>query len=159
MLNSFFFCVVPGAGVFILRLLHICAAVYPSVSQYQYAALWPEGHGVVCLQLYTARYHVSRTTIFKCSSSSHSFILIRIFLRVHTEKGHKCSKNMHKWMQLQCVMMILSVGVLVLFLAFFAFLHCWLNAFAEMLRFGDRMFYKVTDSTNRLKKGSHVHYI
>ncbi len=34
-----------------------------------------------------------------------------------------------------------------LFLAFFAFLHCWLNAFAEMLRFGDRMFYKVTNST------------
>ncbi|XP_077574025.1 sterol O-acyltransferase 1 [Stigmatopora nigra] len=32
-------------------------------------------------------------------------------------------------------------GVLVLFLGFFAFLHCWLNAFAEMLRFGDRMFY------------------
>uniref|UniRef100_A0A3Q2XBU4 O-acyltransferase n=1 Tax=Hippocampus comes TaxID=109280 RepID=A0A3Q2XBU4_HIPCM len=33
-------------------------------------------------------------------------------------------------------------GVLVLFLGFFAFLHCWLNAFAEMLQFGDRMFYK-----------------
>ncbi|XP_051928802.1 sterol O-acyltransferase 1 isoform X1 [Hippocampus zosterae] len=33
-------------------------------------------------------------------------------------------------------------GVLVLFLGFFAFLHCWLNAFAEMLHFGDRMFYK-----------------
>ncbi|XP_077391367.1 sterol O-acyltransferase 1 [Festucalex cinctus] len=33
-------------------------------------------------------------------------------------------------------------GVLFLFLGFFAFLHCWLNAFAEMLRFGDRMFYK-----------------
>ncbi|CAG5861120.1 unnamed protein product [Menidia menidia] len=33
-------------------------------------------------------------------------------------------------------------GVLILFLGFFAFLHCWLNAFAEMLRFGDRMFYK-----------------
>uniref|UniRef100_A0A2K5RB09 O-acyltransferase n=1 Tax=Cebus imitator TaxID=2715852 RepID=A0A2K5RB09_CEBIM len=32
--------------------------------------------------------------------------------------------------------------VLILFLTFFAFLHCWLNAFAEMLRFGDRMFYK-----------------
>uniref|UniRef100_A0A3Q4H6C9 O-acyltransferase n=1 Tax=Neolamprologus brichardi TaxID=32507 RepID=A0A3Q4H6C9_NEOBR len=32
--------------------------------------------------------------------------------------------------------------VLVLFLGFFAFLHCWLNAFAEMLRFADRMFYK-----------------
>lgn len=34
-------------------------------------------------------------------------------------------------------------GVLILFLGFFAFLHCWLNAFAEMLHFGDRMFYKV----------------
>lgn len=30
-----------------------------------------------------------------------------------------------------------------LLLIFFAFLHCWLNAFAEMLRFGDRMFYRV----------------
>ncbi|XP_061074807.1 sterol O-acyltransferase 2 [Conger conger] len=33
-------------------------------------------------------------------------------------------------------------GMLILLLFFFAFLHCWLNAFAEMLRFGDRMFYK-----------------
>uniref|UniRef100_A0A3B4WMT4 Sterol O-acyltransferase 1 n=1 Tax=Seriola lalandi dorsalis TaxID=1841481 RepID=A0A3B4WMT4_SERLL len=34
------------------------------------------------------------------------------------------------------------IFLLVLFLGFFAFLHCWLNAFAEMLRFADRMFYK-----------------
>ncbi|KAM4545580.1 sterol O-acyltransferase 1-like [Odontesthes bonariensis] len=33
-------------------------------------------------------------------------------------------------------------GVFFLFLGFFALLHCWLNAFAEMLRFADRMFYK-----------------
>ncbi|XP_038862287.1 sterol O-acyltransferase 2 isoform X1 [Salvelinus namaycush] len=33
-------------------------------------------------------------------------------------------------------------GMLLLLLAFFAFLHCWLNAFAEMLCFADRMFYK-----------------
>ncbi|KAG9276972.1 sterol O-acyltransferase 2-like [Astyanax mexicanus] len=33
-------------------------------------------------------------------------------------------------------------GMLMLLLGFFAFLHCWLNAFAEMLRFADRMFYK-----------------
>ncbi|KAM4700879.1 sterol O-acyltransferase 2 [Discoglossus pictus] len=33
-------------------------------------------------------------------------------------------------------------GILVLLLSFFALLHCWLNAFAEMLRFADRMFYK-----------------
>ncbi|XP_063057976.1 sterol O-acyltransferase 1 [Engraulis encrasicolus] len=41
-----------------------------------------------------------------------------------------------------CIFNSILPGVLVLFLAFFAFLHCWLNAFAEMLRFGDRMFYK-----------------
>ncbi|KAM9319888.1 sterol O-acyltransferase 2 [Gastrophryne carolinensis] len=33
-------------------------------------------------------------------------------------------------------------GTLVLLLSFFGLLHCWLNAFAEMLRFADRMFYK-----------------
>ncbi|MEE6495778.1 hypothetical protein FKM82_002146 [Ascaphus truei] len=41
-----------------------------------------------------------------------------------------------------CIFNSILPGVLVLFLAFFAFLHCWLNAFAEMLRFADRMFYK-----------------
>ncbi|XP_063421344.1 sterol O-acyltransferase 1-like isoform X1 [Mytilus trossulus] len=33
-------------------------------------------------------------------------------------------------------------GTLVLFIGFFAILHSWFNAFAEMLRFADRMFYK-----------------
>lgn len=33
-------------------------------------------------------------------------------------------------------------GTMVLVLAFFAILHSWLNAFAEMTRFADRMFYK-----------------
>lgn len=33
--------------------------------------------------------------------------------------------------------------MLILMLGFYAFLHCWLNAFAEMMRFADRMFYKV----------------
>ncbi|XP_029450919.1 sterol O-acyltransferase 2 [Rhinatrema bivittatum] len=33
-------------------------------------------------------------------------------------------------------------GTLVLLVSFFCFLHCWLNAFAEMLRFADRMFYQ-----------------
>ncbi|XP_053324689.1 sterol O-acyltransferase 1 [Spea bombifrons] len=41
-----------------------------------------------------------------------------------------------------CIFNCILPGVLILFLAFFAFLHCWLNAFAEMLRFADRMFYK-----------------
>jgi sterol O-acyltransferase len=33
-------------------------------------------------------------------------------------------------------------GTLVLFITFFAILHSWLNAFAEMLRFADRLLYK-----------------
>ncbi|XP_072504626.1 sterol O-acyltransferase 1 [Notamacropus eugenii] len=41
-----------------------------------------------------------------------------------------------------CIFNSILPGVLMLFLGFFAILHCWLNAFAEMLRFGDRMFYK-----------------
>uniref|UniRef100_A0A667IGK2 O-acyltransferase n=1 Tax=Lynx canadensis TaxID=61383 RepID=A0A667IGK2_LYNCA len=41
-----------------------------------------------------------------------------------------------------CVFNSILPGVLILFLMFFAFLHCWLNAFAEMLCFGDRMFYR-----------------
>ena len=34
-------------------------------------------------------------------------------------------------------------GTLVLLCGFFCLLHAWLNAFAEMLRFADRMFYQV----------------
>ncbi|KAM9408179.1 sterol O-acyltransferase 2 [Pholidichthys leucotaenia] len=33
-------------------------------------------------------------------------------------------------------------GIMLLLICFFAFLHCWLNLFAELLRFADRMFYK-----------------
>lgn len=30
------------------------------------------------------------------------------------------------------------------FKAFYGFFHCWMNAFAELLRFADRMFYEVS---------------
>ncbi|VDD82153.1 unnamed protein product [Mesocestoides corti] len=33
-------------------------------------------------------------------------------------------------------------GALLLLTNFYALLHCWLNSFAELLRFGDRLFYK-----------------
>ncbi len=42
--------------------------------------------------------------------------------------------------------------MLILMLGFYAFLHCWLNAFAEMLRFADRMFYKVSGNLIPLKE-------
>ncbi|XP_055963289.1 sterol O-acyltransferase 1 [Sorex fumeus] len=41
-----------------------------------------------------------------------------------------------------CIFNSILPAALMLFLTFFAVLHCWLNAFAEMLRFGDRMFYR-----------------
>ncbi|XP_019357353.1 PREDICTED: sterol O-acyltransferase 1 isoform X1 [Gavialis gangeticus] len=41
-----------------------------------------------------------------------------------------------------CIFNSILPGILIYFLIFFAFLHCWLNAFAEMLRFADRMFYQ-----------------
>ncbi|KAK2835540.1 hypothetical protein Q5P01_016024 [Channa striata] len=41
-----------------------------------------------------------------------------------------------------CVFNSIFPGVLVFLLGFFGVMHCWLNAFAEMLRFADRMFYK-----------------
>ena len=34
-------------------------------------------------------------------------------------------------------------GMLCYLCAFFALLHAWMNAFAEMTRFADRMFYRV----------------
>ncbi|XP_054712319.1 sterol O-acyltransferase 1-like isoform X2 [Uloborus diversus] len=37
--------------------------------------------------------------------------------------------------------MSVFAGGLLMFLVFYGMFHCWLNAFAEMLRFGDRMFY------------------
>ena len=35
-------------------------------------------------------------------------------------------------------------GIMVLILGFFAILHSWMNAFAEMMRFADREFYRVS---------------
>ncbi|XP_078390647.1 sterol O-acyltransferase 2-like isoform X3 [Cetorhinus maximus] len=67
------------------------------------------------------------------------FILVRLCIPVFT--------NMSK-QPFSTKMLVLSIfnatlpGTFLLLLFFFAFLHCWLNAFAEMLRFGDRMFYK-----------------
>ena len=44
----------------------------------------------------------------------------------------------------QLIYLLLSgslVGMKLCLLMFYALLHCWLNGFAEMLRFGDRNFY------------------
>ena len=33
-------------------------------------------------------------------------------------------------------------GIILLLLGFYGFLHCWLNGFAELLRFNDKEFYQ-----------------
>lgn len=35
-------------------------------------------------------------------------------------------------------------GILMFLCGFYLLLHCWMNAFAELLRFADKMFYKVS---------------
>lgn len=47
------------------------------------------------------------------------------------------------WSSLTSPLRASVAGIMLLLLCFFAFLHCWLNLFAELLRFADRMFYKV----------------
>lgn len=42
------------------------------------------------------------------------------------------------------------VGAVSMFAGFYGLLHCWMNAFAEMLTFADRTFYKVINSMQSL---------
>uniref|UniRef100_A0A8C4IP53 O-acyltransferase n=1 Tax=Dicentrarchus labrax TaxID=13489 RepID=A0A8C4IP53_DICLA len=71
------------------------------------------------------------------------FYAYYVFVRLCIPQFHSISLQLFDLRAMVlCVFNSILPGVLVLFLAFFAFLHCWLNAFAEMLRFADRMFYK-----------------
>ncbi|XP_069006571.1 sterol O-acyltransferase 1 isoform X2 [Embiotoca jacksoni] len=71
------------------------------------------------------------------------FYAYYVFVRLCIPQFHSISLQLFdlRTMVLHVFNSILP-GVLILFLGFFSFLHCWLNAFAEMLRFADRMFYK-----------------
>jgi len=64
----------------------------------------------------------------------------------------KCSKNYNfgdlageyvRNYSCSSVVMVVNCKYVVDAAAFFSILHSWLNAFAEMLRFADRLFYKV----------------
>ncbi|KAL3311818.1 hypothetical protein Ciccas_009597 [Cichlidogyrus casuarinus] len=43
---------------------------------------------------------------------------------------------------LQFILNCMLPGGMLMYLAFFSFLHSWLNMFAELMTFGDRLFYK-----------------
>uniref|UniRef100_A0A4W6EE00 O-acyltransferase n=1 Tax=Lates calcarifer TaxID=8187 RepID=A0A4W6EE00_LATCA len=67
------------------------------------------------------------------------FILVRLCVPVfRPETNQPFSK---RTMVLAVFHSILP-GIMLLLLCFFAFLHCWLNLFGELLCFADRMFYK-----------------
>lgn len=67
------------------------------------------------------------------------FILVRFLVPVFHKFGHEPMTSKNLVLSVFCCMM---PGALVLLCTFFAILHSWLNAFAEMLRFADRMFYQ-----------------
>ncbi|KAK5645058.1 hypothetical protein RI129_006358 [Pyrocoelia pectoralis] len=68
-----------------------------------------------------------------------SFVTERFLIQEFREFGLKS----FGWKEI--ILIILGnglAGILVLLNTFYAVLHSWMNGFAEMLRFGDRMFYK-----------------
>ncbi|XP_047656156.1 sterol O-acyltransferase 1 [Tachysurus fulvidraco] len=71
------------------------------------------------------------------------FYAYYVFVRLCIPQFHNVNMQLFDLrVMVLCIFNSILPGALILFLAFFAFLHCWLNAFAEMLRFGDRMFYR-----------------
>ncbi|EFX89584.1 hypothetical protein DAPPUDRAFT_40502 [Daphnia pulex] len=67
------------------------------------------------------------------------FIFVRFCVPVFRQIGHE---PMTSKALVLAVFGCMLPGTLVLLCGFFCLLHSWLNAFAEMLRFGDRMFYQ-----------------
>lgn len=67
------------------------------------------------------------------------YIMVRFCIPVfkHFNTEHVTAK-----MFLSSILSCHLPGTLLLVICFYGLLHCWLNAFAEMLRFSDRMFYK-----------------
>ncbi|XP_076316062.1 sterol O-acyltransferase 1-like [Tachypleus tridentatus] len=74
------------------------------------------------------------TCVFTSCIAFHRFV-VDIFQHV----GHKPFTPVDFVLTLSGGM---AVGSLAMFLVFYGFLHCWLNAFAELLCFGDRVFYQ-----------------
>jgi len=71
------------------------------------------------------------------------FYLSFLFERFLVENFEDYGIKPYSW---QDVIMIMlrntSAGMLIMLTTFYAVLHSWMNAFAEMLTFADRMFYK-----------------
>ncbi|XP_028262335.1 sterol O-acyltransferase 2 [Parambassis ranga] len=68
------------------------------------------------------------------------FILVRLCVPVFRPENN--NQPFSKRTMILAVFHSILPGIMLLLLCFFAFLHCWLNLFAELMRFADRMFYK-----------------
>lgn len=67
------------------------------------------------------------------------FIIVRLCVPVFKPDNNQ---TFSKQSMVLAVFHSILPGIMLLLLCFFAFLHCWLNLFAELMRFADRMFYK-----------------
>ncbi|XP_051569051.1 LOW QUALITY PROTEIN: sterol O-acyltransferase 2-like [Myxocyprinus asiaticus] len=115
---------------------------YPSLSSYLYFLFCPT---LIYREVYprnpNVRWNYVGMNFLKILGSLFYlyFILVRLCIPVFMNKSNQPFSTRT---------LILALfhaafpGMLMLLLGFYAFLHCWLNAFAEMLRFADRMFYK-----------------
>ncbi|NWH49479.1 SOAT1 acyltransferase, partial [Fregata magnificens] len=106
----------------------------PRISQYLYFLFAPT-------LIYRDNYPSQTFFLFQVLGSL--FYAYYIFVRLCIPQFRNSSQETFNLRGLVlCIFNSILPGVLILFLVFFAFLHCWLNAFAEMMRFADRMFYK-----------------
>ncbi|KAF7664595.1 hypothetical protein LDENG_00169510 [Lucifuga dentata] len=67
------------------------------------------------------------------------FILVRLCVPIFTPETNQ---PFSKRTMVLAVFHSILPGMMLLLVCFFAFLHCWLNLFGELLCFADRMFYK-----------------
>lgn len=70
-----------------------------------------------------------------------AFVLERFVLSTFNIVGKDSSD--WRWFVKSGIQMMLP-GMLIFICAFYLLLHAWMNAWAELLRFADRLFYKVS---------------
>uniref|UniRef100_A0A1E1X7N8 O-acyltransferase n=1 Tax=Amblyomma aureolatum TaxID=187763 RepID=A0A1E1X7N8_9ACAR len=93
---------------------------YPRTPKVRWGALlWYLGQFLACVALYSVVLNHFIKDLF-CDAGKEGFQLLGFTLT-------------------GCAIMLL--GSISMFLVFYGFLHCWLNIFAEAMRFGDRLFY------------------
>lgn len=93
---------------------------YPRTPKVRWGAvLWYTGQFFACVAMYSVVLNHFIKDLF-CDAGKEGFQLLGFTLT-------GCA--------------ILLLGSISMFLVFYGFLHCWLNIFAETMRFGDRLFY------------------